>query len=650
MAAGISSLFWGPISDRFGRKIILLLALTIFLGFTIVCILARTIIVLFIFRSLQGAAISALLVVGQSAIADMYPSDGFGFAIGLFLVPVLIGPIIGPFIGGVLSNTFGWRSTFVSLAIMAVISVLMILLFVPETHHYIVLQRLLHGVKKKRHQKNQTNPIFIREANTILKPRFMLPWRPLLALFDMTIAPYVAVCNINCAALFISLTLMSNRESQNPYALSPLHIGFSYIPTGVSSLLGSLSGGWVSDWSAKRFYQAMEGRLILNLIGSLLCPLGLLLCGWTFHFGIHLALPLIGSSMFCFGQAFMYTSACAFVNVKNPATAGSILALINSLNFICSGIGIIVTVPLLTLMQFGPLFKKMIITTAILFSLIVHFINISTTITAMDDRCSCSCCIGLACNPIQMPDFLIPLCIDDALGFSTGANLTFNSRGQQPFINEFGDRKTASINGPPEKVGAITEGIKSHISLLLRKLILIFLLIFVAILGLMSTIIGAIAYTRNCYFPRQPSITIWLLVLGSMSFLLACLLTLLIILSITYGYKSSDKKFRIAFIIAIGFASALLGWAVAPGTRAAFDLPNNSIDCLDFIYNYSRVLYFILAICSFIGSIYIISKATRKCCFSICNRNKENRIVPTLHMTFNKTGRVQHISFNCSIP
>ena len=357
IAAGLFGLLWGPLSDRFGRKIILLISFIVFFGFTIVCILARSIIILLVFRAFQGAAISCSLVVGQSAIVDMYPPDKLGFAIGLFLVPFLVGPILGPFVGGVLANTFGWRSTFISLAIMATISVLMILLFVPETHHYIVLQRLSSDAEKDLKKRHPTKTTFIREADTISKPIFRPPWGPFVFLADMTIAPHVVLCNVNFATLFAALILMSNREAQEPYALSPLHIGFTYVPTGVASLLGSLSGGWVSDWSAKRFCQATEGRLIFSLLGSLLCPLGLLLCGWTFHFGTHLAAPLIGTTLFCFGEAFMYTSCCAFVNVKKPAMAGSILALINSLGFMCSGVGIVFAVPLVTSLQFGPLYS-----------------------------------------------------------------------------------------------------------------------------------------------------------------------------------------------------------------------------------------------------------------------------------------------------
>ncbi|UJR11336.1 hypothetical protein I4U23_015517 [Adineta vaga] len=141
ITAGVCSLLWDPLSDRFGRKIILLISFAVFTAFTIVCALSRTIVVLLIFRSLQGGAISASLVVGQSIVVDMYPSEKLGLAMGLFLVPLLVGPILSPFIGGILANSFGWRSTFAALIIMAVISTIIILIFVPETHHYFITHR-----------------------------------------------------------------------------------------------------------------------------------------------------------------------------------------------------------------------------------------------------------------------------------------------------------------------------------------------------------------------------------------------------------------------------------------------------------------------------------------------------------------------------
>ncbi|CAF0857662.1 unnamed protein product [Adineta ricciae] len=350
VTCGSFGLLWGPLSDRFGRKIILLISFAFFTAFTIVCTLARSITVLLIFRSLQGGAISASLIVGQSVVVDMYPPERLGFAMGLFLVPLLVGPIIGPFIGGALASSFGWRSTFVALIIMAAISTIVILVFVPETHHYFITQRQLKSGKKIETKT-------IREIHSISKPTFMPPWRPFVFLLDITITPHIFVCATIFGTLFISLTLIANRAADKPYSLSPFLIGLCYIPTGTSSLLGSLCGGYVSDWSAKRFSRIPEGRLVISLLGSTLCPMGLLLCGWTFHFNVHIVVPLIGASMFCFGETFIFTSVAAFVNIKKSTMAGAILALINALSFVCAGLGIIGAIPLVAVIKFGPLFS-----------------------------------------------------------------------------------------------------------------------------------------------------------------------------------------------------------------------------------------------------------------------------------------------------
>ena len=357
ITAGITGLIWGPLSDRFGRKMILLISFALFLAFTIVCIFARSIIILLIFRALQGGAISASFVVGQSAIVDMYPSDGLGFAMGLFLVPMLVGPILGPFVGGFLANAFGWRSTFVSLAIMAFMAFVMIIILVPETHHYFLLQRLSKLKEKQSRDFTDKELVVMQEANTMRKPIFLPPWRPFVFLTDMTITPHMAVCNLNFSIIFILFTLMSNREAQPPYSLSTWLIGLSYIPTGVSSLIGSILGGWVSDWSIRRYPYAIEYRLLFNAFGSLTCPIGVLLAGWTFHYGVHIVVPLIGAVLITFGETFMFTGTSAFVTVKQPNMTGAILALMNSISFLASGIGIIVVVPLLSVMQFGPLFS-----------------------------------------------------------------------------------------------------------------------------------------------------------------------------------------------------------------------------------------------------------------------------------------------------
>ena len=66
---------------------------------------------------------------------------------------MLIGPVIAPIIGGFLSDAFGWRSTFVLLAILTTPIFVYIIIFLPETHHWLVLQK----IKEKNQHKLSMN-------------------------------------------------------------------------------------------------------------------------------------------------------------------------------------------------------------------------------------------------------------------------------------------------------------------------------------------------------------------------------------------------------------------------------------------------------------------------------------------------------------
>ena len=82
------------------------------------------------------------------------------------------------------------------------------------------------------------------------------------------------------------------------------------------------------------------------------------------------------------------------------------------------------------------------------------------------------------------------------------------------------------LNEKPGK--AEITAIEEHVTLLTKKLIIIILLMFVALIGLGSLVIGVIGYERKCLFNRQPSLPIWLIVLGCISILLVAALIFLV--------------------------------------------------------------------------------------------------------------------------
>lgn len=139
-AVGVGQLFWGPLSDYYGRNVVLFVCLGIFEGFTIACIFAPDIISLIVLRTIEGFFVGCCITSVQAVISDVFAPDVRGAALSYFLGPMLIGPIIAPLIGGILAETYTWRADFVLLAIMTAPIVLFAFVFTPETHHWYVLR------------------------------------------------------------------------------------------------------------------------------------------------------------------------------------------------------------------------------------------------------------------------------------------------------------------------------------------------------------------------------------------------------------------------------------------------------------------------------------------------------------------------------
>ena len=130
----VLQVFIGPISDRYGRRPILLGAIALFLLATIGCIFAPTAEIFLAFRMMQ-AVIVAGLVLGRAVVRDMYPQDQAASQIGYVTMGMAVVPMIGPAIGGVLDQAFGWQSNFWMLMLLGVLVLGLTMRDLGETAH-----------------------------------------------------------------------------------------------------------------------------------------------------------------------------------------------------------------------------------------------------------------------------------------------------------------------------------------------------------------------------------------------------------------------------------------------------------------------------------------------------------------------------------
>lgn len=105
-------LIMGPLSDRFGRRPVLLVGLAIFILASLGCLLATNIWVFLLFRMLQGAIICGW-VLSNAAIRDIAPAQEAASLMGYLAMAWSVAPMLGPMFGGLLDELFGWRASFV---------------------------------------------------------------------------------------------------------------------------------------------------------------------------------------------------------------------------------------------------------------------------------------------------------------------------------------------------------------------------------------------------------------------------------------------------------------------------------------------------------------------------------------------------------
>ena len=134
LALAFGQLVHGPLSDRFGRRPVVLWGMFIFFLGSLVCLLAPTIHILITGRLLQAAGGCAGLTLGRAIVRDLYAREQAASMIAYITMAMVTAPMVAPLIGGYLDVWLGWRAIFVFTAIIGALVWLALLLRLPETN------------------------------------------------------------------------------------------------------------------------------------------------------------------------------------------------------------------------------------------------------------------------------------------------------------------------------------------------------------------------------------------------------------------------------------------------------------------------------------------------------------------------------------
>ena len=129
----VSQVVYGPLSDRYGRRPVLIGGLGLYVAASLACMAAPSIELLIAARFLQALGACAGVVLGRAVVRDVYGRERAAKALSYMSMAMALAPALGPILGGLLQVWFGWRANFLVLAAFGTGSLLGVFLLLPET-------------------------------------------------------------------------------------------------------------------------------------------------------------------------------------------------------------------------------------------------------------------------------------------------------------------------------------------------------------------------------------------------------------------------------------------------------------------------------------------------------------------------------------
>jgi Bcr/CflA subfamily drug resistance transporter len=134
--AGVAApqLFLGPLTDKIGRRPVIIYGGVCFLIATLLCIFSPDPGILILGRFLQGVGVCSLNVTSYSILTDLYSYHQRSKVINLLAIFGTIAPLIGPILGGYIFQLFGWQANFIFIFFLVLFCVLGLIFKLPESN------------------------------------------------------------------------------------------------------------------------------------------------------------------------------------------------------------------------------------------------------------------------------------------------------------------------------------------------------------------------------------------------------------------------------------------------------------------------------------------------------------------------------------
>ncbi|KAM0335120.1 hypothetical protein ACHAQA_000158 [Verticillium albo-atrum] len=333
LATAFGPLFIGPLSELYGRQIVLHTSNIWFLVWNIVCGFATTKGTLIAARLFAGLGASSIYALAGGVLGDVWRPEQRGKSLGIYLVVPLVAVAVGPIIGGFMASRASWRWMFWSTSIFQALMVVFCFTTFHETNGPTILK---HRAAKLRRETGRAYRTIYEQSDrhrslfTILSINLSRPLRLLAC--NPVIQASSLIEAFNYGVLYIVLSSFGELYSVH-YHQSVEISGLHYIACALGEIAGAQLGGPLMDLLYRRMLARSadgehqpEFRLPLMIPGAAVAPLGLFVYGWTAQNLVHWAAVDAGIFVFMFGLQIAGMPMQAYVMDAYPDHTSSALS------------------------------------------------------------------------------------------------------------------------------------------------------------------------------------------------------------------------------------------------------------------------------------------------------------------------------------
>ena len=283
----VSMLLYGPLSDRFGRRRVILGGVVVYVIGSLACLLSSSIEMLIASRFLQAVGACCGPVVGRAVVRDVYPRDQAAKVMSYMASAMALAPFVAPILGGWFHTLFGWRANFILLGLFGLLLLAGTWRWLDETNHH-------------------------PDPHALSPLRMAGNYRALLT--DRQVLGYVLVVSCTFAGMF-SFISASSFVLIDVLGLPPAYFGFGF----ATVVAGYIVGGFVAGkWTHRVGLDRMIG---IGVTGAALSGVACLVLAWS---GVQtLPAVLLPLMVFFLSGAMVIPNGSAGAIAPHPRMAGA---------------------------------------------------------------------------------------------------------------------------------------------------------------------------------------------------------------------------------------------------------------------------------------------------------------------------------------